>query len=76
MDTCEHRICKYPTIRFTCIFCLLTISTALVDIGGHALGDVLGTNVALSAQKELNVFLGGAKNSRVVSQTSKGTAFP
>lgn len=39
-----------------------TISTALEDIGGHAGGDVLGTNVALSAQQELNVLLGGAEN--------------
>jgi hypothetical protein len=50
---------SYPFVAY---FRQLTISTTLVDVGGHGLGDVLGTNVALSTQQELDILFGGVKN--------------
>jgi hypothetical protein len=44
------------------MYLFLTISTTLVDISSHTGVGILGTNVTLSTQKELDILFGGVKN--------------
>jgi hypothetical protein len=53
---------KNVSIYITLVKKKLTISTALVDVSSHGLGNILGTNVALSTQQELDIFFGRVKD--------------